>query len=47
MSAYGPKQTCDSAAQESAIGGKADIIQEKADIKKRPLMTQNGHTHDM
>ena len=27
----------------SAFGGKADIIQEKADIKKCPLMTQSGH----
>jgi hypothetical protein len=27
----------------SAIGGKADIIQGKADIKKCPLMTQGGH----
>jgi len=26
----------------SAFGGKADIIQEKADIKKCPLMTQSG-----
>jgi hypothetical protein len=24
----------------SAVGGKADIIQEKADIKKCPLLTQ-------
>jgi hypothetical protein len=27
----------------SAFGGKADIIQGKADIKKCPLMTQSGH----
>jgi hypothetical protein len=27
----------------SAFGGKADIIQEKADLKKCPLMTQSGH----
>jgi hypothetical protein len=27
----------------SAFGGKADIIQEKADIEKCPLMTQSGH----
>ena len=27
----------------SAFGGKANIIQEKADIKKCPLMTQSGH----
>jgi len=27
----------------SAFGGKADIIQEKADIKKCPLMTQSGY----
>jgi hypothetical protein len=30
----------------SAFGGKADIIQEKADIKKCPLMTQSGHRRD-
>ena len=27
----------------SAFGGKADIIQGKADIQKCPLMTQSGH----
>ena len=27
----------------SAFGGKADIIQGKADIKICPLMTQSGH----
>jgi hypothetical protein len=27
----------------SAFGGKADIIQGKADIKKCPLMTQSRH----
>jgi hypothetical protein len=27
----------------SACGGKADIIQGKADIKKCPLMTQSRH----
>jgi hypothetical protein len=27
----------------SAFGGKADIIQGKADIEKCPLMTQSGH----
>jgi hypothetical protein len=27
----------------SAFGGEADIILEKADIKKCPLMTQSGH----
>jgi hypothetical protein len=26
----------------SAFGGKADIIQEKADIRKCPLMTQHA-----
>jgi len=30
----------------SAFGGKADIIQGKADIKKCPLMTQSGHRCD-
>ena len=28
----------------SALGGKADIIQGKADIKKCPPMTQSGHS---
>jgi hypothetical protein len=27
----------------SAFGGKADIIQRKADIKECPLLTQSGH----
>jgi len=31
----------------SAIGGKADIIQGKADIKKCPLMTQSGHQRQL
>jgi hypothetical protein len=30
-------------AQCPLLGGKADIIQGKADIKKCPLMTQSGH----
>ena len=31
----------------SAFGGKADIIPEKADIKKSPLVTQSGHRIDL
>jgi hypothetical protein len=31
-------------SEPSTHGGKADIIQEKADIKKCPLMTQRGHS---
>ena len=27
----------------SAFGGKADIIQRKADIKECPILTQSGH----
>ena len=43
MSAIGTKRTSLVALHMSAFGGKADIIQEKADIKKCPLMTQSGH----
>jgi hypothetical protein len=43
MSAIGPKQTSLAALHMSAFEGKADIIQGKADIKKRPIMTQSGH----
>jgi hypothetical protein len=43
MSAIGPEQTSLFAPHMSAFGGKADIIQGKADIKKCPLMTQSGH----
>jgi hypothetical protein len=32
-----------SAPQCPLLGGKADIILGKADIKKCPLMTQTGH----
>jgi len=47
MSAFGPKRTSLVAPHMSAFGGKADIIQGKADIKKCPLMTQSGHLrHD-
>ena len=44
MSAIGTKQTWALALQMSAIGGKADIIQGKADIKKCPtdLTTRGG-----
>ena len=42
-SASGTKRTWTSALHMSAFGGKADIIQEKADMKKCPLMTQSGH----
>ena len=44
VSALGTKRTSLVAPHMSAIGGKADIIQEKADIKKCPLMTQSGHS---
>ena len=30
-------------ADMSAFGGKADIIQGKADMRQCPLMTQSGH----
>ena len=43
MSAIGTKRTFLFASHMSAFGGKADIIQGKADIKKCPLMTQSGH----
>jgi hypothetical protein len=43
MSAFGTKRTSRSDRSVSAFRGKADIIQEKADIKKCPLMTQSGH----
>ncbi|MFY9757870.1 MAG: hypothetical protein WAK37_18170, partial [Pseudolabrys sp.] len=43
MSAIGTKRTSACALHMSAFGGKADIIQGKADIKKCPLMTQSGH----
>src|SRR4029077_10835255 len=42
-SAFGTKRTSLVAPHMSAIGGKADIIQGKADIKKCPLMTQSRH----
>src|SRR5262245_46766740 len=38
LSAYGPKQTYAVAPHMSAFGGKADIIQEKADTKKCPSL---------
>jgi len=37
MSAIGTKRTYRVAPHMSAIGGKADIIQRKADINKCPL----------
>jgi hypothetical protein len=44
MSAIGTWRTCRVALHMSAFGGKADIIQGKADIKECPLMTQSGHS---
>jgi hypothetical protein len=43
MSAIGTERTCCTPREMSAFGGKADIVQGKADIKKCPLMTQSGH----
>ena len=42
-STHGTKRTFRWRQSMSAFGGKADIIQGKADIKKCPLMTQSGH----
>ena len=40
--AIGPWRTLKRCEPMSAFGGKADIIQRLADIKKCPLMTQSG-----
>jgi len=42
-SALGTKRISLAAPHMSAFPGKADIVQEKTDIKKCPLMTQSGH----
>ena len=34
-------------AVQAPVGGKADIFQGKADIKKCPLMTQSGHRRSL
>ena len=42
-STHGTKRTFRVALHMSAFGGKADIIQGKADMRQCPLMTQSGH----
>jgi hypothetical protein len=54
MSAFGTKRTCPSAPHMSAFGGKADILDRKADIELAPITvfigaklgTANYHLND-